>query len=231
LTVGDLPGHGRRNLASAAQGGNESPSVARRRFSASGWPRLATSKTLARERVPRCRATADPGTPNASASARRACSVPRPPSRAARTRTTIPRSSSPTQTRPALGTTRTVTRPIPGCSIALEGDDGNEYEGSRARASRGRCEPGGEAPPNILLEPPPEPDARHAPAVDAAGSARDTGGLWMQPMSGRVRPATRGGTAGLAPRPCTEGTGRSAFSEVAVVEPGDQKANSPQTAD
>src|SRR4029450_9661418 len=159
LTVGDLPGHGRRNLASAAQGGNESPSVARRRISASGWPRPATSKTLARERVPRCRATADPGTapapPRPPARPRRACSVARPPSGAPRTRTTIPRSSSPTETPPDLGTTRTVTRPIPRCSITLEGDDGNEYEGSRARASRGRCEPGGEAPPNILPEPPP----------------------------------------------------------------------------
>src|SRR4029453_3448589 len=193
LSVGYLPGHGRRNLASAAQGGHEAPSVARRRISASGWPRPATSKTLARERVPRCRATADPGTPRASASARRACSVARPPSGAARTRTTIPRSSSPTETRPALGTTRTVTRPIPRCSITLEGDDGNEYEGSRARASRGGCEPGGEAPPNILPEPPPEPGARQAPAVDAAGSARDSGGLWMQPMSGRGGGPGKGG--------------------------------------
>src|SRR5262245_31479754 len=95
------------------------------------------------------------------------------------------------------------------------GDDGNEYEGSRARASRGRCEPGGEAPPNILLEPPPEPGTSHAPEVDAAGSARDSGGLCPQPLSGRSRegPARRGGTAGLAPRPCT-GRGVSSFSEV-----------------
>src|SRR4029450_4504083 len=186
LGVGDLPGHGRRNLASAAQGGNESTSVVRRRISASSWPRPATSKTLTRERVPWCTATADPGTPNAFANARLASSVALPPSGAARTRTTIPRPSRTTEARAAFGTTRTVTSPIPPCSIAPEGDDGNEYEGSRARASRGRCEPGGEAPPNIIPEPPPEPAATPAPPVDAAGSARNSGGLWTQPMSGRA---------------------------------------------
>src|SRR5207342_3246352 len=61
LAVGDLPGHGRRNLASAAQGGNESPSVARRRISAWGWPRRATSTTLTRERVPALKGDRGPG--------------------------------------------------------------------------------------------------------------------------------------------------------------------------
>jgi len=93
-------------------------------------------KILARDVRPERSSTDDLGTPNTSASARRASSVARPSTAGAATPTTI---SSPSHSMPGLerGLTRTLTRTPPAVSVIrievnvtiagqAKGDDGNE---------------------------------------------------------------------------------------------------------